>query len=354
MRAVRSVSRVARVVAGGLVALVVVGCEGNANTGPEVQAGVGAINEIVTTAPLDASSNDTLIAFNLTTNSVVPKTGDWDILLRRYEIRLNSPATAGATTKNVTAFALGNNKARTEAEVLAFTVDNTKAAFDTIRAASIPSDASFTSDKLTENKNAYLGLNGAPAVAPANYWKIKTANGGYALVHATAITYTQTLTSVTFETRLQTGTTLGAPQIFTVPIGASAVNVSLVTNAVVTANGCNWDLNINPDFDVITNSACNVGTYPGASSPTFAAAASASDAPQYLSGLSVLSGPIPNSVIDSIAPFRYNLQNTNRLYPSFNTYLIKSGSKVFKLQVINYYSAAGASGFPTLRVARIQ
>lgn len=354
MRAVRSVPRVARVVAGSLAALIVAGCESNAKTGPEGQTGTAALNEIVTTAPLDASSNDTLIAFNLTTNSVVPKSGDWDILLRRYEIRLNSPATAGASTKNVMAFAIGNNKTADSAKILSFTIDNTKTAFDTVRAASIPSNASFDSDKLTENKNAYLNLNGAPTVAPANYWKIKTANGGYALVHATVVKYTQALTSVTLETRVQTGTTLGAPQTVTVPVTGASVNFSIVTNSAVTASGCNWDLNISASFDITTNAACNVGTYPGGTSPTFAAATSASDAPQYVTGLTELSGPIPNSVTDSIAPFRYNLLGTNRLSPMFNTYLIKSGGKVFKLQFVNYYSAAGASGFPTLRVARIQ
>ncbi|MEP6764571.1 MAG: HmuY family protein [Gemmatimonadaceae bacterium] len=355
MRAVRSLSIVARVVAGAYVVFMAVGCESDANaTGPNGSAGEAAINEIVTDGPIDASSSDTLVAFNLTTNSVVPKSGDWDILLRRYEIRLNSPATAGASTKNVTAFAVGNNKTADSTKILSFTIDNTKIAFDTVRAASIPADASFSSDKLTENKNAYLNLNGAPTVAPANYWKIRTANGGYALVHATVVTYTQALTSITLETRVQTGTTLGAPQTATVSVAAGAVNFSIVTNSVVTASGCNWDLNISPSFDITTNSACSVGTYPGATSPTFAATTSASDAPQYVTGLTELSGPIPNSVTDSIAPFRYNLLGTNRLHPMFNTYLIKSAGKVFKLQVINYYSAAGASGFPTLRVARIQ
>ena len=354
MDAVRSMPKVARVVAGAFAALLFAACKSDATTGPNGSTGEGAINEIITTSPIDASSNDTLVAFNLTTNSVVPKSGDWDILLRRFEVRLNSPATAGAATKNVTAFSIGNNRTADSAKILGFTIDNTKTAFDTIRSASIPGDASFSSDKLSEDKNSYLNLNGAPTVAPGNFWKIKTANGGYALVHATAVTYTQALTSVTLETRLQTGTTLGAARSVTVPVTGGSVNFSIVTNSVVTASGCNWDLNISASFDISTNSACGVSTYPGGASPTFAATTSASDAPQYITGLTVLSGPIPNSVTDSIAPFRYNLLGTNRLNPTFNTYLIKSAGKVFKLQVVNYYSATGASGYPTLRVSRIQ
>ena len=356
-RGVNSGRMVFQVIAGLLAVAGVVACEDVASPTGTNNGGGAAINQIVTAGPLNASSNDTLVAFSLATNSIVPKTGDWDILLRRYEIRLNSPATAGSATKNVTAFAMGNSKSATTAQVLAFTTDNTLAAFDSIRASSIPIDASFTSDKLTEDRNAYLNLKGIPTANVVAYWKIKTANGGYALVHVTAITFSAqfALTSITFESRVQSGSTLGTAQTLTIPTGTATISYSAVTNTSVTANGCNWDLQLNPNtFDMTTNSACNVGTYPGGNSPAFAAATSASDAPQYLTGLTVLSGPIPNSITDSIAPFRYNLQNTNRLHPAFNTYLIKIGLKVYKLQVINYYNEAGASGYPTIRAARIQ
>lgn len=333
-------------------------CNGETTaTGPNTNGTESPINTIVTSGPLNASSNDTLIAFSLATNSVVPRTGDWDILLRRYEIRLNSPATAGASTKNVTAYSLNNAKTLTDAQVLALTVDNTLSAFDAIRASSVPSDGSFGTDRLIENKNGYLNLGGAPSANPSAYWKVKTANGGSALFHATAITLSASFafTSVTYEVRVQNGTTLGAPVSLTVPLGTAPVSYSIVTNSVVTPNGCNWDIQINPNtFDMITNSACNVATYPGGSSPTFATATSASDAPQYLNYITELTGVIPNSVTDLTAPFRYNLLNTQRLHPSFNIYLIKSGTRVYKLQVINYYSASGASGFPTIRAARIQ
>jgi hypothetical protein len=102
------------------------------------------------------------------------------------------------------------------------------------------------------------------------------------------------------------------------------------------------------------NTACNVGTYPAPVSPTFTAATSASDAPEYGAFLAGLTGPIPNSITDPSAPFRYNLQNDNRLHPTFNTYLVKVGANVYKLQVINYYNAAGASAHPTIRYALIR
>ena len=341
-----------------IMALMLGACEAEANpVGPDGTTGEAPLNTIVSTSPLNGSSSDTLIAFSLSKNAVVPKTGDWDILLRRYEVRVSSAATAGTATKNVTAYALNNNKTRTDAEVLAFTPENTLAAFDAVRAASIPADTAFKTDRLEENKHGYLNLAGAPTANVTAYWKVKTANGGYAVFHSKAIAYNAqgTLTSLTLETRVQTGATLGAVQTLTIPFTGAAASISLATNAVVTANGCNWDITVNPGtFALTTNPACNVGTSPGGSSPTFANATSASDAAQYSLFLSQLNGPIPNSISDLGAPFRYNLMGTNRLHPTFNTYLIKVGTKVYKLQVTNYYNESGASGYPTLRSARIQ
>jgi hypothetical protein len=186
---------------------------------------------------------------------------------------------------------------------------------------------------------------------------VKTATGGYALMHVTAIAYNQSgsLTSITFETRVQTGATLGAPQQATLPITGAPVSFNIAGNTAVTANGCNWDLQVDPQtFDMTTNAACGAGTFPGATTPTFAGATTASGVAEYGLFLSAMVGPIPNSVTDTSAPFRYSLQNDNRLYPSFNIYLVKVGVNVYKLQVINYYSDAGASGYPTIRYARLR
>jgi hypothetical protein len=313
------------------------------------------LNEIATSAPLNATSIDTLVYFSFETGTLVQKSADWDIALRRYEVRLNSGVTGN---KGVLGFSLGNNENATDAEVLAFTPQNTLAAFDAIRAADIPAEPLFQSDRLVEDKFGFVNIAGAPVANAAAYWKVRTASGGFALMRVTAITYNQqgSLTSISIETRVQNGTSLGTAQAATIPVGSSAVNIDLATNAAVTANGCNWDIQVHPQtFEMTTNAACNAGTYPGPASPTFAAATSASDAPEYGLFLSELVGPIPNSIAGGDdAPFRYNLENTNRLHPTFNTYLIMTGENVYKLQVINYYNESGASGYPTLRYARIR
>jgi hypothetical protein len=336
-------------------------------TGPNGGIPEPAINQVVTFGPLNASSTDTLVYFSFATGGLVARSGDWDLAFRRFELRLNSPAIGGLSSKNVLGFALDNNKAATDAEVLAFTATGTLGAFDLVRDAQIPSNLQFQSDRLTENSQGFLNFGGVPTANPALYWKLRLAGGAFALLRVTAIAFTPQfqVASLTLESRLQpsAASSLGPVRTLTITPGGQPRSISLVTNAVVAApSGCNWDIAFNPapnQLSISLNSAsiddgCSVGSYPGATSPTFANATSASDAPEYAAFLSQLVGPIPFSVTDKGAPFRYNLTGNDRLHPSFNTYLVKTGPRVYKLQVIDYYSNTGAPGFPTIRYARIR
>lgn len=343
------------IVALAAAALLLGACGEDSATATDPTGSTGAsLNEIVTTGPINASSTDTLVYFSFADNALVPRAGAWDIALRRYEVRLNGGVTG---TGGVTGYSVGNNRTATGAQVLAFTNTNTLAAFDSLRDAQIPVDSVFRADRLILNATGFMNLNGVPTANGTQYWKVRTAGGGYALMRVTAITLNAqyALTSVSFEARTQAGTTLGAPVAFTITTGSAPVLVNLASGAAVTASGCNWDIQITPQaYELGVNAACNVGTYPGASSPAFASATSASDAAEYAPYLAGLTGPVPNSIEDAQAPFRYNLSGDNRLSPSFNTYLIRNGTKVYKLQVIGYYSAAGAGGWPTIRFARIR
>lgn len=323
---------------------------------PVEPGGIDAtINQIVTTTPINASAPDTLVRFSFVTGTTVAATAPWDVAFRRYEVRLNGGVSGSG---GVTGYSFGNNKDATSAQVLAFTADNTRPAFDSIRSAQIPVDSFFRSDRLFANINGFLNLAGRPTANAAAYWKVRLANGAFAAVRVTAITLSATsaLSSVTFESRLQTGTTLASTATaFTVAVTGSPVSVSVVTGAAVTPSGCNWDLLVTPQtYGITVNSACNVGTYPGATTPNFAAVTLASDAPEYAAYLSGLTGPIPNSTSDLQAPFRYNLSGNNRLDPAFNTYLIRNGLRIYKLQVIGYYNNSAAAGYPTIRYSRIR
>ncbi len=341
-------------------ALLLSGCESEvAPTAPAAGGGVLTLNEIRTLGPLNATSNDTLVHVSLATGTVVPATGPWDVAFRRFEVRLNSPATAGAATRNVTGFAIAENRSATNEQVLGFTPASTLAAFDQIRAAQIPADTAFSGDVLAANPTAHLNFGGVPTANATRYWKVRTADGGHALFRVAALSFTPQVrvASITFEVRRQTGSTLGPVQQVRITSPTAPVHVSLAAAAEVPPAGCNWDVQFNPASNALTllpNVPCNVATAPGPMSPAFAAATSASDAPQYIPALSVLSGPIPNSITDARAPFRYNLAGNQRLHPAFNSYLVKQGTTVYKLQVINYYNETGASAHVTVRYARIR
>lgn len=349
----RTLLRAARAAAPALL-LAIVACEdelyGNGPNNSEP-----AINEIVLDGPFDASSTTEFTHFSLATGAVVESTADWDIALRRFEVRLNGGVSG---TKGVTGYGMDNNASATDAEILAFTVANTEAAFDAVREPEIPDDDEFVADRLVENTYGYLNLGGAPTANAAAYWKVRTAAGGFALMRVSAITLdpqTFALTGITVESRLQNDGVLGAPQTLTASPGGAPVSISLTANTTVTPSGCNWDVQVNPQsFDMTVNAACNAGTFPGASAPTFANATAAGDAPEYAGYLAAMTGPIPNSFTSPSAPFSYNLEGTNRLHPTFNIYLIKTGARVYKLQIVNYYGSAGESAHPTIRYARIR
>ena len=165
------------------------------------------------------------------------------------------------------------------------------------------------------------------------------------------------LSTLTLEYRYQPpGGVLGPKLTATIdrPSGNSAVDLS--TGTVSAGAGCGWDLRANADFSVVTNTACNVATAPMDATESFDAATRADNALGYGDFLSTVSGAVPfTSALDNPSgPFLYNLAGDNRLSPTYNIYFVRVGSAVYKIQLIGYSSATGASGHPTLRYARIQ
>ncbi|HKS06203.1 MAG TPA: HmuY family protein [Gemmatimonadaceae bacterium] len=343
---------VTRVCSAALI-LCLAACESE-TSGPNNQ-NEPAINEIVLDGPIDASSNETLTRVSLVTGDVVAADADWDIAFRRFEVRLNGGVSG---SKGVLGYSMANNADATDEEVLAFTVSNTEAEFDAVREDYIPEDNEFVADRLVENKYGYLTLGGAPTANASAYWKVKTSTGGYVLFRVTAIALdpqNYSLTSISIESRVQSGASLGAPVTLTAPTGGNTLSIDLDANAAVTPSGCNWDVQVDPQaLEMIVNSACNAGTFPGPSAPSFANATAANDAPEYGAYLAGMTGPIPNSFTSGEAPFRYNLEGTNKLHPTFNIYLVKVGARVYKVQLVNYYGNAGESAHPTIRYARIR
>ena len=51
--------------------------------------------------------------------------------------------------------------------------------------------------------------------------------------------------------------------------------------------------------------------------------------------------------------YKYNIAGDNRISPTFDVYLLKRGSSVYKVQITNYYSATDQPRHITFRYERI-
>lgn len=311
---------------------------------------------------LDASSSSAFTYFRLSDGAVVavtdPTTSDeWDIAFRRFAVKLNGGVAGG---KGVVGYNLENNATATNEQVLAFTPENQLAAFEAIDGGDVPADAEFDGEGLGPDYSTWFRfdpVSGGLVANPAAAWKIKRSGGTtYGLIRVSGLTLNtaqDSLLTVTFEYRLQGGT-MGAVSSVTIPTtGNNAAD--LTTGTAVAKTGCGWDVSANPDFTITVNAVgCQVGTFPLDASESFTTLADASNAPVYGPFFSLISGPIPNSTTNRSAPFLYNLAGDNRLSPTFTTYLVKVSNRVYKVQLTNYYSAAGASGHPTVRFAPVE
>ncbi|MBK6494380.1 MAG: HmuY family protein [Gemmatimonadetes bacterium] len=348
------------VVALGLLAMM--GCNGEA-TLPDT-TGPGPTGQV----SINATSTTDFRYFNLATGSEVtvvdPRSSTaWDIAIRRYEVRLNGGV---AGTKGVTGVRVLDNSTLAASTLLGYTPASQLASFDGITAASIPAASGFTSTDLAETLTAWFRAVNATTIvaAPSAAWKVRRADGGYAVVRVAELTLNGfSLASLRLEYRLQPAAgVLGAVQSVTVPAGASGApgKVLLTTGSTVTTSGCTWDFAITSAITLAVNpdASCPTGTYPLESTESFTTMTSASDAPNYGRFVSALSSPIPNGfTADVKPPFLYGIDpvNQNRLTPTFNIYLVRSGSSTYKLQFLSFYDpTTGESGRVTLRYARVQ
>ncbi len=345
-----SIRRVLRAVPFAIAAMLAA-CESD-SSGP-----TGAVPGTITVNANSATAF-TSLSFDGDTLAVVasPTASDWDIALRRYIVKLNSGV---AGPKGVLGYNLANNAAADTAGVLAFTPANQLAAFTAVTEAEIPPDGSFGSEGLGPDYAGWFRfdpVSGGLVANPAAAWKVVLAGGGHAVFRVARIVATQTaLDSVTFEWRLAgAGGDLGAATSLTVGTAAGQNAVSFTNGTAGGASGCDWDVSAGDAFLVSVNAACAVGTFPLDVSEGFATIVRADDAPAYGPFLSLISGPLPSSFSDFEAPFLYNLAGDNRLSPTFNIYLIKVGASVYKIQFTGYYDAGGASGYPTIRYAKLR
>lgn len=327
----------------GLPAFAVVAC------GDDVVAPPPPVEGTVT---VDASKG--YVYFSFADGEVVTPTpsaaasGAWDIAFSATTVTLNGGA---AGPGGVSGFCICQNAGATDTQVLAMTPDSELADFDAVTA--VPT-ATFTTDALTPAITGWFTGSGAAAQAdPSRTFLVRLADSvGYAKVHVTAL-QNPTATSpgvVTIEYAVQATATAapGAARTMQVDLttGPKAIDLEAGT---VTTSATDWDLRFE-GFTIRVNSGVSGPGKAAAAigAGTFESITTAKEADQAYRSDSYA------GVFASSRWYRYNIGGTgNRISPTFEVYLVRRGSAVYKVQLLNYYNVTGSPRHITFRYEQI-
>lgn len=312
---------------------------------------------------VDASSPVSFAYVSLTGGEVLGNPEDpgtstaWDMAFRRFSVRLNGGV---AGPGSVSAAGLGNNAGLTADEVAALTPQDGEAAFAAVTAADIPA-AGFIEDALVpETGPSWFRpdpRSGSIVANPGAAWKLREGSGrGYGVIRIVDIAMQgERPVGATIQFRRHDpGGSLGAPETLALDLSRGPVHVSLTSGIVRDASGCDWDVATSPEFTIQVNEACGAGTFPLDARDDFTALVRADDAPDYAGFLSTIAGAFPATVGDARGTFWYDIRQNNRMWPTYNVFLVRVAEAVYKVQLFDYYNATGDSGFPSVRFQRLR
>ena len=306
------------------------------------------------TVTVDASQRYVYFSFD-EGEVVIPQptasaSSEWDIALFATTVTLNGGA---AGPGGVTGFCVCQNSGATDAEVLAMTPESEEGDFDAVTA--VPAGATFITDALTPAIAGWFNGTGATATAnSAKTFLVRLADSvGYAKVRVTSL-QNPTATSpgtVTLEYAVQPTATgaLGTTRTLQVDLttaGAKSVDLEAGT---LTNSATDWDLRLE-GFTIRVNSGVSGPGKGGAAAGTgsFETITTAKAADQAYRADSYA------GVFGTSRYYRYNIGGTgNRISPTFEVYLIRRGTSVYKFQILNYYNTTGDPRFITFRYEQI-
>jgi hypothetical protein len=336
-------------------AALLAGCsDDNAPTEPGSQFSTIQLN--ATTAPAYLTLGSTASIATVTD----PQTSSaWDLVFTPdFEIRVNGGASGPAGVK---AYCLCANASLTQAQVEALTAQNGAEAFAAVTAASIPADASFESDEASHAIEGWYSYDPSThAITPSDKaWGIRLASsqGGIAKFHVKAIPAPSMSNAgpVTIEWALQTGGAMGADQTAVVDLtSGSKVYVNLTTGATSTTAGGAWDIALQGYTIAVNGGASGTGNVSAlelAPSTSFATYAAITSVPASIPASAYSTDGTGGAFLAHL-PYRYD-GATHQLWPTYDVYLVKRGTAVYKVQVVTYYSTSGAAGNVTVRYAKL-
>jgi hypothetical protein len=275
-----------------------------------------------------------------------PRTsGAWDIAFFSTNVTLNG---GQAGPGDVTGYCVCQNAGATNEQLLAMTAESERADFEAV--TSVPANATFSSEVLTAAMGGwYTGPAANPVADPSKVFLVRLSDGvSYAKVHATSLTLSGSVfTEVVLEYAVQASATAAFGPTRTITLRPQQPQVDLNVGSETT-NQAQWDIRLEGTTLLVNGGVSGSGSAAVADATTsFASTTTAATQPQaYRTDRYA-------GVFGSTPWYKYNLAGDNRITPTFNVYILKRGTTAYKVQVINYYSAAGAPRNITFRYQQI-
>ncbi len=275
----------------------------------------------------------------------------WDIAFFGTNVMLNGgKAGPGA----VLGYCLCQNSNRnfSNADWLALTADGEKSAFDSI--VSVPAGANFTSERLTPAiTGVYSGTGANTTVNPGVVYFVRYADStGFAKVHITGLVSPGSSgpAGVTFEYAVASNSdaAFGQAKTVTLDLSNGPRNFDFKTGEA-SSSGSDWELR----FDGYSIRVNGGATGPGKSAAALIPDETFAEANVESTSANAYRSDVYAGVFYDSPFYKYDLKGDHGITPTFDVYLIQRGSRVYKLQIINYYSNTGASRHISLRYSQI-
>ena len=314
------------------------------------------------TSPAYVTLGETAVATILTGDPTA--SAAWDLAFTAEPaVSVNGGASGSG---GVRAYCICQNASLTLAQVQALGAVTASDAFGAVSASSIGTDAQFQADVASQAISGWYDYNASTHVISANstVWGIRLAStsGAYAKFHVSAIPSPAQASAgpVTIQWAIQASSTgaLGADKQAIIDLSSGAkLYVNLTTGLTSSSSSSAWDIALQ-GYTITVNGGAggsgNVGAVPLVPSSFYASYASITAIPIGATGI-----PSTSFISDGAGgafranvPYRYD-PVSHQVYPTFDVYLVKRGTTVYKVQVISYYSTGGVFGYVTLRYARI-
>ena len=283
----------------------------------------------------------------------------WDMAFFATAVSLNGGA---AGPGGVQGFCFCTHQGATAAQLQAFSAVNQMAAFDSATTAMIPAATAFSADTLVPAISGwYTGAVGASATPSTRSWIVRrgtTPNFLFGRFHVTAISGASSAApgqvTLQWATQAVAGGVMGADQTATITVAAGTPTYFDLTAGAVSSASGTWDLQFRA-WDIRVNSGAS-GSGSVRALPVDGGAY-ASITPAFAAGppASVYKTDAYGGVFGGATPwYRYNITgNDNQIWPTYDVYLVKRGTSVFKVQLTGYYDAAAQPRRITVRYARL-